>query len=237
MKAAWFLFGLICWAAIIAVLSACNGTRALPPDVPPEANNPLGLPMRTGGGDLTAAFRSGALSATLAPAGPSIGLARILGWGAACRPTSGINPVPLIPSRLVQGSEVFPSLFPTVGVPYKCFWLSAADGHGESNKACWVLWDTQLITPALDQTRNGFPGCSLAVSTANAVYLGPEGGVQGVFSRRAGEGRVKFEWTWPAEALGRSLFIQTVWITPGQNTGGMLITQPVELWIGATQPN
>lgn len=222
--------------ALLALLAACSAPITRAPDEPPETNT-LGLLARPGGGDLTAAFSERTLAATLTPAAPMRGIARILNWGKACRPTNGINPVPILPSRNIQGSEEFPSLFPTVGTAYKCFFLSAADGAGDANKACWMLWSTELLDPAQNYSNQGFPGCWLAVTTANAVYLPPEGGAAGVFSRRHGEGRVKFEWTFPPEAANRSLFMQAVWITPGQNAGGMLITQPVELWIGTTGPN
>lgn len=239
MRGIWLggLLGLLSWIAIVLVLSACKGGAPQAPDEPPELSNPLQLPARPGGGDLSSAFARGTLAATLAPAAPMRGIARILGWGQACDPTSGINPVTILPSRNLQGSETFPSLFPTVGTAYKCFFLSAADGHDNYNKPCWVLWSTELLNPVQDYSRRGYPGCHLAVETTNAVYLPPEGGTAGVFSRRAGEGRVKFEWLFPPEAANRSLFMQAVWITPGQNQGGMLISQPIELWIGTTGPN
>lgn len=243
MRGIWVggLLGLICWIAIVIVLSSCHfgswHEMTQPPDVPPEANNPFELRARAGGGDLSRAFVRSTLPVTLAETMPMRGVARILNWGKACQPTGGINPTAMLPSRPIQGGETFPSLFPTVGTAYKCFFLSAADGHGDGTKACWVLWSTELLNPAQNYGPRGFPGCWLGIDTANAVYLPSEGGEQGVFSRRAGEGRVKFEWTFPPEAANRSLFMQTVWITPGQNPGGMLITQPVELWIGTIGPN
>lgn len=124
-----------------------------------------------------------------------------------------------------------PNEEPVAGRPVRVEWTTRAMPPFPTDAAVLVSsW--QPASGVFDFTLFGASGCQLLVNMDQLVYI-PSGYHDSKLTRQLGSGKIVFEWMPDVSYVGKSLFMQLLVLSPGQNFAGILASPGLEIFIGS----
>lgn len=200
-KVAWLL---------LLLLGACS---AAPPELPAPLRS---VPVREFQQMVEApSFR--ALGAALDLVPPTSGLIRVVHGKTACRPTHGVNPLPVLPKEA-----------PRVGRLLAVTWSTRTGGNPPA-ESCWLLTSFRPLNRPIDFSPYGMPGCWLLVNPDQIIAVPTTPG--GLIVRDGGH--VLLRWMPAASAAGIHFWLQLLVAAPGETPSGWLVAPAVEVLVGS----
>lgn len=193
----------------LMLLAACTAAPELPELLPQPTARSLD--------QLVAAPSLRSLAAGLDVAPRTSGLARVVHGKTACKPRSGVNPLPVLPRKP-----------PRVGELLAVTW-STRTGGAPPSAPCWLIASFVGEQRPIDFSAFGMPGCWLLVNPDQVLAVPTAAG--GMVVRDGGH--VLLRWIPPQSAAGMHFYLQLLVAAPGENTAGWLVAPAVEIIIGS----